>query len=274
MTEKPIKILAINSLPTNGNAGLKMVLPVLGTRAIPVPTLLLSGIGNMAGHQRFTIPFAELLNSTLTLARDQEQPLAVYVGYLADDTQAVIIAEAIGEFRPLIRFVLIDPVCGDNGRAYVPPTVIESWQTLLPLADLALPNLTEAALLAGLAAPVDLTDPDAIITTFCRQYPALSVIITGIVQGDTVTNRLIQSDQTSTRNASLPAWQESSHRYFPNYFSGTGDTFASLLIRLHCIEGHPLPAAMTQAGIVLERLIERAVATGQTNLILPEHCKY
>jgi pyridoxine kinase len=262
MPDKSVKVLCINSLPANGNAGLKMVMPVLGTHAIPVPTLLLSGIGNMAGYQRFALPFAELLHATLALARDREQPVAVYVGYLADDAQAAVIAEAIRAFRTMIRFVLIDPVCGDNGRAYVPPAVIESWQTLLPLANLALPNLTEAALLAGLQPPFDLTDPDLIISTFGQKYPTLTTVITGIVAGETVTNRLIQADDSGPKTFS--------HRYFPAYFSGTGDTFASLLIRLHCVENWPLPDAVRQAGAVLERLIEQAIATGSGDLLLAD----
>ncbi len=256
MSEKPIKILAINSLPANGNAGLKMILSVLGTHAIPVPTLLLSGIGNMAGYQRFTLPFADLLHSTLSLARAQEQPIAVYVGYLADAEQASVIAEAIHIFRSLIRFVLIDPVCGDNGRAYVSPAVVESWQTLLPLANLALPNLTEAALLSDQTSPIDLTNPDEVIAAFSRKYPTLPVVITGIVDGETVTNRLILPSSSPTETGPTRLQYDFSHRYFPTYFSGTGDTFASLLVRLHCVEGLALTDAVHQAGTTVERLIE------------------
>jgi pyridoxine kinase len=269
MPEKSVQILCINSLPFVGNAGLKMVLPVLGTRAIPVPTLLLSGIGNMAGHQRFGVPFADLLHATLTLARDREQPLAVYVGYLADAEQAPVIAGAIREFSALIRFVLIDPVCGDNGRAYVPPAVIESWHGLLPLANLALPNLTEAALLTGQPAPsipVALTNPDAVITAFCQRYPRVPTVITGIVAGNVVTNRLILPDNEGSGRATR---QDFSHRYVPQYFSGTGDTFASWVIRQHCLAGHSLPQAVSEAGTALEQLIEQAVATGETDLSLP-----
>jgi pyridoxine kinase len=255
---KPIKILAINSLPTNGNAGLKMVLPILGTQAIPVPSLLLSGIGNMAGHQRFPLPFADLLDSTLTLARQQQQPMAVFVGYLADAGQAALIADAIARYRDLIQFVLIDPVCGDNGRAYVPAAVIESWHSLLTVADLALPNLTEAALLSGWAGAFESVDSERIISKFRERYPHLTTVVTGIVADRTVTNRWLHGDGTT----------DFSNLYYPTYFSGTGDAFGSLLIRFHCLDGLPLPAAIARAGQVLEQRIEQSIAAGRSELVL------
>ena len=252
------KVLAINSFPANGNAGLKMVMSVLGTRVLPVPTLLLSGIGNMPGHQRYAVPFADLLDSTLTMARQNKYELIVYVGYLGSDGQAGIIADALTRFADLVKFVLIDPVCGDNGKPYTSEAIIESWHHLLPVADLALPNLTEMALLSGIRHTIDLTKPEPYLNAFREKYPDLDYIVTGIVTGDTIVNRW-QTAGSST---------DFSHRYYPHYFSGTGDTFASLFIRYRFFDDLSVANAIEEAGLTLERLIASSIETGCNELAI------
>ncbi|GAB3221026.1 bifunctional hydroxymethylpyrimidine kinase/phosphomethylpyrimidine kinase [Spirosoma arcticum] len=251
-----LKVLAINSLPVNGNAGLKMVMSVLGTRALPVPTLLLSGIGNMPGHQRYAVPFADLLNSTLTMARQNGYQLVVYVGYLGSVNQAGIIADALTRFADLVRFVLIDPVCGDNGRAYVADNIIDSWHQLLPFANLALPNLTETALLSGYRHDIDLTKPEPYLSAFRQRYPALESIVTGIICDDRIVNRWLQAD---TRT-------DFSYAYYARPFSGTGDTFASLFVHYRFFHNLAPADAIDRAGLTLERLIWSAVEADRPEL--------
>lgn len=258
MKTESLKVLAINSFPTNGNAGLKMVMSVLGTHVLPVPTLLLSGIGNMPGHQRYPVPFADLLNSTLTMARQNGYQLIVYVGYPGGADQAGIIADALDRFADLVQFVLIDPVCGDNGRAYVPDEIIDSWHQLLSVADIALPNLTETALLADTRHDIDLTKPETYIRAFQRRHPTLDVIVTGVTTGDQVINCWFQPD-THT---------DFSHTHYPHHFSGTGDTFASLFIHYLFVDKLPKADAIEQAGLTLERLIGLSVDAGSPELTI------
>lgn len=253
-----LKVLAINSFPANGNAGLKMVMSVLGTHVLPVPTLLLSGIGNMPGYQRYPVPFSDLLNSTLMMARQNGFQLVVYVGYLGDSGQAGIIADALTRFADLVQYVLIDPVCGDNGRAYVPDAIIDSWQQLLTIADLALPNLTETALLSGVRRDINLTKPELYLTAFQQKYPTLTCIVTGIVSGDRIINRWLKPDSHT----------DFTHAYHPRQFSGTGDTFASLFIQHHFFDNLTYADAIEQAGLTLERLIGSSNGAGSTELMI------
>ncbi len=74
------KIVAVNSLPALGHAGLKAVISVLGTQTVTVPTLLLSGTGNMPGHRRVAVPLEELLYSTFELLK--EEKIILYIGML------------------------------------------------------------------------------------------------------------------------------------------------------------------------------------------------
>ena len=253
-----LKVLAINSLPANGNAGLKMVMGILGTRVIPVPSLLLSGIGNMAGHQRFPVHFEALLRSSLQLAADTGQEVILYAGYLGDASQPGIVANLLTSFKPIIRFVVIDPVCGDNGRAYIPVNQVLAWHELLPLADLALPNLTETALLSGIPAPLSLTEPELYLTTFHNKYPSLEHIVTGITSGNTVTNRWIVGN---TRTDFVHAWH-------PHAFSGTGDAFASLFIYFHFFKELSKAEAVERAGEAVEKLVRHSLTAKSNSLLI------
>lgn len=103
----------------------------------------------------------------------------IYTGYLGGEAQAAI-AEKAFDLWPAAKKV-VDPVMGDNGKAYstVTPEFIDRMRTLCQRADLILPNVTEAGLLlrketvpenfdeAGAQALADeLTTlaPDAIVT--------------------------------------------------------------------------------------------------------------
>ncbi len=237
-----------------------MVMSALGTHVIPVPTLLLSGIGNMPGFQRFTIPFAELLDSTLTLARQNGQSLVVYVGYLGGADQAEIIAGAIARFRDIVRYVVIDPVCGDNGRAYTADAIIQSWYHLLTIADLVLPNFTETALLTGIRENIVPENAETYLSAFRELYPAPDCIVTGILAGHQVINRWVRAD--------TGAVTDFVHSYYPHYFSGTGDLLASVFLRFFCLENQPIHHAIENAGRVLETFIRQSVEAGRADLLV------
>ena len=260
------KILAINSFPANGNAGLKMAMSVLGTHAIPVPTLLLSGIGNMPGFQRFPVPFYELLDGTLTLARQNGHSLVVYVGYLGSADQPALITDALARFWDIIKYIVVDPVCGDNGRAYTTDAIIDAWHDLLPLADLVLPNFTETALLTGIRENIVPENAERYLSAFRNRYPAQDCIVTGIRFENQVINRWVR--------AATGVITDFAHPYYPQYFSGTGDLFASVLLRYLCLENQSMPQAIVNAGRVLETIIRQSVMAGRTELLLTPELPY
>ena len=85
------KLLAITSLPTVGNAGLKNILHIIGDKTIPIPTLIACGLGNMQGHQKISIPFYDTLYTSLKIGKEHDYQLIVYVGYLYHEEQIDII---------------------------------------------------------------------------------------------------------------------------------------------------------------------------------------
>lgn len=57
------------------------------------------------------------------------------------------IAKELGQintFQPGKFFWVLDPVMGDNGKIYVSEDVVPAYKSLLPYADLVIPNQFEA----------------------------------------------------------------------------------------------------------------------------------
>ena len=73
----------------------------------------------------------------------------IFVGFIEDEKQKDIIIDFINslDYRPKIVF---DPIMGDNGKLYESITAdkISTYQSFLDIADITIPNQTEAKFLA------------------------------------------------------------------------------------------------------------------------------
>ena len=78
------RVVCIHSLTAHGVVGLKAFMARLGEAALPVPSLLLTGPGNMPGCRRFEFDFAALLDGTLAAVAARSERVVVFVGYLAN----------------------------------------------------------------------------------------------------------------------------------------------------------------------------------------------
>jgi len=259
MMNKNKKVLAINSLPAHGNAGLKMVMHALGTKVIPVPSLMLTGIGSIKNIKKYEIPFESMLKNTLELAGNLDEEIILYVGYLGSANQIQVIKESIQEFKEIISQVVIDPVCGDHGRAYVAEDIIENWGELIGMSDLCLPNITEIALINKQIHNFNLNETTRYINSFTKSYPNTALIVTSLEEDDELINKLIIRDQTF----------ESRHRKLSKNFGGSGDAFASYLIDFYYYQSKPLNIAMSEAGEAVKNAIAYTIKNNEPFLMLP-----
>lgn len=216
--------MAINSLPAYGQAGLKCVMSVLQHDCVAVPSLMLSATGNIPGFQKYDYPFEQNLFQTLRHLEANDLQVLLYVGYLAEKTQIKVILNALEEFQAVIQQIVIDPVCGDNGKAYVSNDLIKSWPLLVEKADWATPNLTEVSLLT------DVTDQEAGIETLQIRFPNVNWII---------TSSGFSNEENQMGNLILE--QNHAPVLIPNpkigtYVTGTGDTFTSAFVKYFWIE--------------------------------------
>ncbi|KAL9623967.1 MAG: hypothetical protein Q9160_001720 [Pyrenula sp. 1 TL-2023] len=123
---------------------------------------------------------------------------------------------------------MLDPVMGDQGKLYVSDTVVPVYKTLLPHADLILPNQFEAETLTDL--PINsLSTLANVIRHLHNTHSVPHVLITSLVLPDTPADTLTLIGSSCTAS-SQPRLFRITIPHLPCFFSGTGDMFAALLI--------------------------------------------
>jgi len=147
---EPKKILCIHDLSGVGRCSLAVILPVLsvmGFQPVALPTVVLSthtgGLGTPARMDGSAYGMAALEHyQELGLQFD-----CIYTGYLGGEAQVALAEKAFALWPAAYK--VVDPVMGDNGKAYstVTPALVERIRSLCRAADLILPNYTEAQLL-------------------------------------------------------------------------------------------------------------------------------
>lgn len=171
-------------------------------------------------------------------------------GYIpgAEAVQAVgrIAAElkAKASLRPGSFFWVLDPVMGDNGRLYVADDVVPAYKSLLPHADLILPNQFEAELLSDVKI-TDMTSLARAIEVIHAKYGVPHIVLTSVsLDHDDDNNNNEQNHSgaskprktlsvvgsTMTASTRKPRAFKIRFPAIDAYFSGTGDMFAALMV--------------------------------------------
>lgn len=246
-SKKNLKALAISSFPTVGNAGLKNFMSILGDKVFPVPTLIISGLGNMTGHQRFNLPFKAILEETLWMAQKHHFQIIVYTGYFNKAQQILETIDVIHHFQNQIRLVIVDPVSGDNGKPYVKPEIIEELPKLSALANWLLPNETELKLLLNL--PME-TSLENAVSQFKNRYSNSNLVVTGVKRNGQIGNYLMIEGEG----------QLIEHQFYSKHYSGTGDAFAALFMEFYLFQKLDAQVAVKKAGDQLANLIQQSIA--------------
>lgn len=242
-----------------GNAAAGFALQRLGHTVWEAPTVVWDrhpGFGRPSGVLLEGGQLAELL------AAVSRAPLAgriglVATGYFASVAQIEVVAAAIDAIRaaggrPL---VCCDPVCGDDGRAYVPDAVLAGLRELLvPRADVITPNASEVALLAG--RPVDTHDQ---VVAAAQQLGRAVCVVTSAPKaaGGRIANLLVTPEGV---------WRCETAR-LERVPHGTGDLLAALLAGW-LAHGLGAPEAMARATAGVAAVLAVTVAGGHDELAL------
>lgn len=149
------RILTIQDISCVGQCSLTVALPILsacGHETAALPTAVLSThTGRFQGYT-----FRDLTDDIPGICAHWEREgldfSAVYTGYLASARQIALVRDVIrSRLRPG-GVLIVDPAMADDGRLYsgFGTDVVDAMRTLCAEADYILPNVTEAALLAGM----------------------------------------------------------------------------------------------------------------------------
>ena len=237
---EPKKILCIHDLSGAGRCSLAVILPVLsvmGLQPVALPTVVLSthtgGLGTPARMDGSTYGLAALDHyHALGMQFD-----CIYTGYLGGEAQ-VALAEKAFSLWPAAHKV-VDPVMGDNGKAYstVTPALIDRIRGLCGAADLILPNYTEAQLLLH-REPQETELDDAAAQALADDLNTLapSAVVTGLPLGKYIGCAGGGKDRFVIKKLHIS-------RSFP----GTGDLYGAVLIG-SLLQGNVLSAAADNAA--------------------------
>ena len=253
------RILAISSQVVRGQVGLAANVPALqslGHEVWALPTVLLASRPGLGRLQRYELPQPDLTAMLEALEADGCWPTldAVFTGYFPSPGSVQVAAEAIARVKAANPRVLVcvDPILGDAGRIYVAQETAEAIRDrLIPLADIATPNLFELTWLTGLRAESTVE----VVQAACKLGPP-TVAVTSASHTDAgvgtllVVRGAISEQQSRTRSA------------IPN---GAGDVLAGLFLG-RLLKDEPAQAALAASLVSLDRVL--AASQGQPVLDL------
>ena len=254
------RVAAVHDLSCFGRCSLTIVMPTLSTMGLqccPMPTALLSThTGGFSGNT-----FLDLSDEMAAITTHwQDLKLGfdgIYTGFLGSRRQIGLTESLIRTFRRKDTLVLIDPVMGDNGKPYrtYTPELCQGVQELSRLADVIVPNRTEAAILLER----DYEEVTLDREEDCRRWAEAlslegrrSVVLTGVsLSPDRIGAACFDRESGRVEIVSAPRVEGSFH--------GTGDLFASVLTGA-LVRGMDLSAAASLAADFTARCAERTAA--------------
>lgn len=221
------RILTIQDISCFGKCSLTVALPLIsamGIETVILPTAVLST------HTMFRGFTCKDLSDQLKPITDHWKKEgitfdAIYTGYLGTEEEIDTVIGIIREFRTEKTLVIIDPAMGDNGKLY--PAFNEHYAKknaeLTAIADVSLPNITEAAYLTGL--PYRETYDEAYVRNMLRVL-ASSGTKTPILTGVSLSEGKTGAMGYDAGNDEFFSYQNDR---VPAAYHGTGDIFSSVL---------------------------------------------
>ena len=247
-------ILIINDMPGYGKVATAAMLPILSNMGHSVYNLPTALVSNTLDYGTFSI-----LDTTDYMV----QAIAAWkklgfsfdcitTGFLASAEQVDIIREFIASQKKEGLLVMTDPIMGDDGKLYngVTEETVENMRRLLGVADVIVPNLTEAEFLTGkyqgresLTAGEARELVDGLLT-----FGPRSVVVTSGVEEETGRHVVWGYNRETGAHFTIP------YQFIQVHFPGTGDMFSAVLVG-ELLAGRGLEPAVRRAMDVLETLI-------------------
>lgn len=238
------KVLALHDLSGFGRSSLVPIIAAIsaaGHQCVPLPTAYFS--------THMAIPGWETVDLTGVMPRviDQYDRLglrfeSVYAGFLGSADQIDCVRDAVLRLKSENGTAFIDPVMGDNGEVYATytPEMCTRMRELCEIADIITPNTTEAAILLDrdpASAPQNETEAREWLHALHSRYGA-QVVLTGLdYEPGKVGSGCLSADGGTI----------SLHERIAQYYPGTGDLFAAVVLGA-LLNGRGLADACALAG--------------------------
>lgn len=262
------QVAVINDISGFGNCSLGAALPVLsvlGVQCNPIPIMSLTGQGGYPVAYRKDL--SDMLSRYTEVWSANDVTIdGIYCGHVTEPQQIAHITDFLSTFRKEDTFLLVDPAMGDNGHTYESFSVelLDGMKRLTRQADLIIPNLTEACLLA------DVSPEDVLINLDPTKRLERAIEIAGMLRSraerpqDVVITGIIGKSEKGNIVSNVGFTKEgiriSSRPWFEKRYSGTGDLFSSAMCGLR-MNGNTTSQAMD----ITVRFLHLSIADGAAN---------
>lgn len=221
----------------------------MGHQLYNLPTALVS---NTLDYGKFDIlETTDYLKNTMKVWEELGFTFdAISTGFIVSEDQAKLVADFCRKRAGQGTRIFVDPIMGDEGKLYngVTEATVGHLRRLVAVADVTVPNYTEAAYLAGVPYQADGMDElqaEELLKKL-RELGARSVIVTSArINGQ---DAVIGYDDAEKESFLLP------FEMVPVRFPGTGDIFSSVLMG-KVLSGCPLKESTQAAMDVVRELI-------------------
>lgn len=215
------RILTIQDISCVGQCSMTVALPILsacGHETCILPTAVLSthtgGFGKPA-----VVHFGDVLEPMWRHWKDNNITFdAILVGYLGSISAIETAGKIMDELLAPGGISIVDPAMADHGRLYsgFDENYAEAMEALCRRADIMLPNITEAAMMADLPYREDLDE--GYVRRLVETLDHACVVLTGVGYEPEKTGVLVKQKDTIFRY---------SHPKLGKSYHGTGDMFAA-----------------------------------------------
>ena len=242
--EEGAKVLLIGDMAGYGKISLGAMIPIMshmGFNLYNLPTALVS---NTLDYGLFEIlDTTDYMKNTLKVWKKLGFSFdAICTGLIVSEEQVKVVAEYCRQQQREGKRIFVDPIMGDDGVLYngVSENTVGYMRQLCSVADIIMPNYTEAVFLSGKHKDLEeVTEQQAReIVDELRTLGAKSVIVTSIVVDG------------KGEYFKIP------FEYVPVQFPGTGDIFSALLVG-SILGGHGLQESTAFSMRTVRRLILR-----------------
>ena len=218
------RILTIQDISCVGQCSLTVALPILsacGMETAILPSAVLST--HTAGFSGFT--FRDLTDDMPAIqAHWQKEGIkfdCIYTGYLGSTKQVGYVKNILTTMGKDGCVKVVDPAFADNGKLYsiFDMEYVAAMRTLCPVADILVPNISEACFLAGMEYK-EIYDK-AYIKELLDKLLALgssTIVLTGVGYEEGKTGVVVY------KNGEMEYYE---HRRIAKGCHGTGDVYAS-----------------------------------------------
>ncbi len=218
------RIVTIQDISCVGKCSLTVALPIISATGIETAIIPTAVLSTHTMFENFTCK--DLDDQIVPIAKHwKEQGIsfdAFYTGYLASAGQIQKVINIINDLKTEGDITIIDPAMADNGKLY--PAFSEDFPQemakLCSIADVILPNITEACLMTGTPYQAEYSEDFAKdVMLKLAQMGAKKVVLTGASFDGKYGVMMYDSENCE--------FYTYFHDKLPVSYHGTGDIFSS-----------------------------------------------